>query len=165
MFLFYCRGMSFIDAVYLSKANIIGNYLIYQRHKTGQELRIGLNPQINRLIGKWSSANTEDGYLLPVLGSISSAHSARRSRTAYDTALRRTNRLLKLIASMADIPATLTTYVSRHSWASIAKSKGIPTATISDALGHDSELTTRIYLATLSTDIIDRANNIILRDL
>lgn len=66
---------------------------------------------------------------------------------------------------MAHIPFTLTTYVSRHSWASIAKTKGIPTSTISDALGQDSELTTRIYLASLSTDAINRANDLILDEL
>ncbi|HOM35306.1 MAG TPA: site-specific integrase, partial [Clostridia bacterium] len=54
---------------------------------------------------------------------------------------------------------------SRHSWASAAKEKKIPLSVISEGLGHDSELTTRIYLASLDTAEIDRANNLILRAL
>lgn len=161
MFLFYCRGMSFIDAVHLSSSDIVGNELVYRRRKTGQELRIGLNRYIYRLLDKWKSEGPSDGYLLPILHLPASARDTPL-RTQYETALRRTNKALKLIARMARIPGPLTTYVSRHSWASIAKTKGIPTSTISDALGHDSELTTQIYLATLSTDAIDRANNLIL---
>ncbi|MDE6346182.1 MAG: site-specific integrase [Muribaculaceae bacterium] len=164
MFLFYCRGMSFIDAAYLSDTNIIGNELIYRRHKTGQELRIGLNKYILQLLDKWQSGYCTGSYLLPILTGGHPAGS-KFSRTEYESALRRTNKSLKHIARMANIRTSLTTYVSRHSWASIAKSKGIPTATISDALGHDSELTTQIYLTSLSTDTIDRANAIILREL
>lgn len=53
-------------------------------------------------------------------------------------------------------------YVSRHSWASIAKSKNIPTSVISEGMGHDSEKTTQIYLASLDTSIVDKANKIVL---
>lgn len=164
MFLFYCRGMSFIDAAYLSTSDIVGNQLVYRRRKTGQELHIGLNSYIHRLLDKWKAEGQSDGFLLPILHIPGSARDASL-RTQYESALRRTNKALKLIARMAHIPGTLTTYVSRHFWASIAKTKGIPTSTISDALGHDSELTTQIYLATLSTDAIDRANNLILDEL
>jgi integrase len=57
----------------------------------------------------------------------------------------------------------LTMYVSRHSWASIAKSKNIPLSVISEGMGHESENTTRIYLTTLDTDTIDKANSLILK--
>lgn len=56
-------------------------------------------------------------------------------------------------------------YKARHSWASIAKSKNIPLSIISEGMGHDSETTTQIYLASLDTTIIDRANYLILNDL
>ena len=56
-------------------------------------------------------------------------------------------------------------HVSRHSWASIAKSKNIPISVISEGMGHDSEETTRIYLASLDGSVIDKANSIILKDL
>lgn len=59
----------------------------------------------------------------------------------------------------------LTTYIARHSWASIAKSKNVPVNVISDALGHDSIATTQIYLATIDASTIDKANEIIVKDL
>lgn len=180
MFLFYCRGMSFIDAAFLNINNICCNEIRYRRHKTGQELRIGINSHINDILAKWSSEMTmrsdenapsgckTNGFIAPILGGIKdNAATAphihvETSRREYDTALRRTNRCLKQIAALAGIPVNLTTYVSRHSWASIAKSKGIPTSTISDAMGHNSERTTQIYLATISDDKINLANDTVL---
>ena len=63
---------------------------------------------------------------------------------------------------MAQLPIPLTMYVARHSWASIAKQKQIPISVISDALGHDSEKTTLIYLSALDTSAVDNANSEIL---
>jgi len=55
--------------------------------------------------------------------------------------------------------------VARHSWASIAKEKNIPVSIISEGMGHDSEKTTLIYLASLDTTVVDNANMLILNDL
>lgn len=184
LFLFYCRGMSFIDATFLTDRNIHGNEILYYRHKTGQELRIGINGHISGLLSKWGTqpkmpTSRSPKLLIPILefgdersktqngDERSKAQNSwdSNSRKAYETSLRRINRNLKKIGQILNLDSKLTTYVSRHSWASIAKSKGIPTATISDALGHDSELTTQIYLDTIATDKINRANDIILNDL
>lgn len=70
----------------------------------------------------------------------------------------RINRNLKQIG--LDIP--LTTYVARYVWVSIAQSKNVPLSVISNALGHDSEQTTRIYLGSLDTSVVDKANSLIL---
>jgi len=72
------------------------------------------------------------------------------------------NRYLKKIAELAKIPIPLTMYVARHSWASIAQSKNVPMQAISLGMGHDNEETTRIYLASIQTNVIDNANNKIL---
>ncbi len=75
------------------------------------------------------------------------------------------NHNVKTIASKLDITIPLTLYVARHSWASVAKSKGIPLSVISEGMGHDSEATTQIYLASLDTSVVDKANSIILKSL
>ena len=72
---------------------------------------------------------------------------------------------LKEIAKLASVSIPLTLYVARHSWASIAKSKNIPISVISEGMGHDSEMTTQIYLASLDNSVVDKANTLILRDL
>ncbi|RHK71048.1 hypothetical protein DW048_18535 [Phocaeicola vulgatus] len=56
-------------------------------------------------------------------------------------------------------------YISRHSWASIAQDRKVSTDIIREGLGHDNEKTTHIYLASISTSQIDRANQIILKGL
>ena len=66
---------------------------------------------------------------------------------------------------MTSLPIPLTMYVARHSWASAAKNKNIPISVISEGMGHDSEKTTQIYLASLDTSEIDNANSIILNSL
>lgn len=59
----------------------------------------------------------------------------------------------------------LTSYVARHAWASIAHKKNISISVISEAMGHDSENTTRIYLASLDPSVVDNANRLILKSL
>ena len=84
---------------------------------------------------------------------------------ARDMFLFSVNRKLKKVAEMAGLPVPLTMYVARHAWASTAKRKNIPLSVISEGMGHDSETTTQIYLASLDTSVIDEANKLILKDL
>lgn len=158
LFLFLCRGMSFIDAVFLKKTDIKNGVLTYRRHKTGQLLHIKVIRQIEEIIDLHS--NQESQYLLPVI-----TRPGKDERKQYETALRRINKSLKVIAGMLKLPVTLTTYVSRHAWATIAKAKNVPVNVISDALGHDSITTTQIYLASIDTSVIDEVNELIVKDL
>lgn len=158
LFLFLCRGMSFIDAAYLKKEDIRGGILTYRRHKTGQMLHIKIIEPIKELIDRYS--NKKSPYLLPVI-----SRPGNDERRQYEAALRRVNNALKAIAEMAGLPVSLTTYVARHAWASIAKAKNVPLNVISDALGHDSIATTQIYLASIDASVIDRANELIIKDL
>ena len=75
------------------------------------------------------------------------------------------NRNLKKMGAMAGLSDPLTTYVMRHSWATIAQNKGIRLSVISEGLGHDNEATTQIYLISISNSKVDAANRFILDDL
>ena len=75
----------------------------------------------------------------------------------------RINNALKTVGHRAGIGVPLTMYCARHAWASIARSKNIPLQVISEGMGHDSEETTRIYLASLDAGTVDRANSLIIR--
>ena len=81
----------------------------------------------------------------------------------YLNAYHRVNRHLKKLGKILGLDTKLTMYVARHAWASIARSHNIPIAIISEAMGHDSETTTRIYLNTLDSSSVDRANNKIIK--
>ena len=155
----YTRGMSFIDMAYLKKSDLKNGILSYRRHKTGQQLHIRWESCMEETVAKYAAGCSGD-YLLPILKLPS-----KKLRSQYKSTLFRINKYLKEIARLCGIAAPLTMYVSRHSWASIAKSKNIPISVISEGMGHDSEETTRIYLASLDGSVIDKANLLILKDL
>ena len=159
LFSFYTRGMSFIDMAYLKKSDLKNGILSYRRHKTGQQLHIKWENCMEAIVAKYA-AGCSEGYLLPILRLPS-----KKLRSQYKSTLFRINKYLKEIAKLCGIATPLTMYVSRHSWASIAKSKNIPISVISEGMGHDSEETTRIYLASLDGSVIDKANLLILKDL
>lgn len=158
MFSFYMRGMSFIDMAFLKKKDLQNGILSYRRHKTNQQLFIKWEKPMQELIDKYDTSGTP--YLLPVIRNCD-----KDARGQYKREAHRINRSLKKIGKQLELAIPLTTYVARHSWASIAKSKNIPIATISEAMGHDSEITTRIYLASLDTSVVDKANSLILKAL
>lgn len=157
LFSFYTRGMSFIDMAYLKKEDLNNGTLSYRRHKTGQVLHVRWEQCMQSILNKYP--DNMSSYLLPI---ISRDEDARRQ---YRNAMRLVNNKLKHVAVLAGMPARLTMYVSRHSWASIAYSKHIPLSVISGGMGHGNEATTQIYLASLDSSVIDNANELILRGL
>lgn len=158
MFSFYTRGMSFIDIAYLKKDDLQNGVLSYRRQKTNQRLFIKWEKPMQEIVDKYNISGSS--YLLPIIKDIS-----KDERIQYQSAAHFVNSKLKKIGKLLGLTIPLTTYVARHGWASIAKSRNIPINTISEAMGHDSEMTTRIYLASLDTSIVDEANLIVLKSL
>nr|WP_302828695.1 site-specific integrase [uncultured Bacteroides sp.] len=158
MFSFYTRGMSFIDMSYLKKRNLQNGILSYRRQKTGQLLFIKWERPMQEIIDKYDTG--ESPYLLPII-----RNTDVDERQQYKNAAHLVNDKLKKLGESLGLVIPLTSYVARHAWASIAKSKNIPLATISEAMGHSSEKTTQIYLASLDTSAVDRANCQILKSL
>lgn len=156
LFSFYTRGMSFIDMAHLKKKDLQNGFLSYRRRKTGQQLVIKWERCMQEIVDKRHTCD-RNPYLLPRL------NSQNESRKQYKYAQSRINVHLKEIANMIGVSIPLSMYVARHSWASIAKSKNIPISVISEGMGHDSELTTQIYLASLDNTIVDNANAQILK--
>lgn len=158
LFSFYTRGMSFIDMAFLKKKDLQNGILTYRRHKTNQQLFIKWEKPMQEIIDKYDTSKTP--YLLPIIKDTD-ADEWRQ----YKNASHLVNDKLKKLGERLGLPVPLTSYVARHAWASIAKSKNIPVSTISEAMGHDSENTTRIYLASLDTSVVDKANSLILKSL
>ena len=154
---FFTRGMSIVDMAYLRRNDLKGGFLTYRRRKTGQRLCIRWEGCMQALLDKYPVH--ESPYLLPII---------RRSddeRRQYLNAIHLVNRQLKTLSRKLGLSSPLTMYVARHSWASIARSKHIPLSVISEGMGHHSERTTQIYLASLGNVVIDRANSRILKEL
>lgn len=155
---FCLRGMSFIDMAYLKKSDLKDGYVTYRRRKTGQQLIIQWTNEMQLILNKYPE--NESIYLLPIIRNNNTNTRCICRNKSYNI-----NHSLKKIAGMTGVNIPLTLYVARHSWASAAKTNGVPVSVISEGMGHDSESTTRIYLASLDTSIIDHANSLVINSL
>lgn len=158
LFSFYTRGMAFVDMAFLRKKDLNKGTLSYRRKKTGQLLFIKWEPCMQEIVDRYFDA--ESPYLLPLI-----KKAGVKERNQYINGMHQINKYLGKIGEDMNIPIPLTLYVARHTWASVAKSKNIPLSVICEGMGHDSETTTRIYLTSLDTTPVDRANHLILNSL
>lgn len=158
MLSFYTRGMSFVDIAYLKKADLKSGVLTYRRQKTGRRLSIKWEKPMQEILDRYG--HNDSPYLFPVI-----KDTAKDAVRQYRSTAHFINGKLKELGKRLGLGMPLTMYVARHAWASIARSKNVPLATISEAMGHDSENTTKIYLASLDTSQVDKANDIILKSL
>ena len=155
LFSFYTRGMSFVDMAYLRRTDLRNGELFYVRSKTGQRLQIRWEGCMQEILDRYPE--NPNGFLLPII-----SRPGTDFRTQYRNTLFKVNSGLRIISEMIGIQPPVTTYVARHTWATIAYNQNVPVSIISEGLGHDSERTTRIYLSTIGTDKIDSANNLII---
>ena len=105
---------------------------------------------MQEIIERYKSA-TNSTYLLNII-----KDNTNDARKQYLNALTLINRSLKSLGKLIGLDKPLSMYVARHSWASAAKAKNVPLSVISEGMGHDSEATTQIYLASLETSVVDQ---------
>lgn len=156
MFSFYTRGMSFIDMALLKKSDISNGEIEYIRSKTKQELSVGVEQEIRDIIKRWEP-KTGPVFALPIFTG------SKWDAKLYDRAFRRYWGHLNKLSELMGISPSLSSHVSRHSWATLAKRKGIPVSIIGEALGHNSEKVTQIYLDSLENNLINEANKMVIR--
>lgn len=174
LFSFYARGMSFVDIAYLRHDQISDGFIRYQRRKTGQPFVVKIVPQLQQLLDRYEWC---DPWAMPVMitgrrpqpvfpivpfENEGEKEFGKRLHAQYKHALTRFTQYLELFSIQQGLSQKLTFNVARHSWASLARSKGIPVSVISQGLGHSSETTTRIYLAELDSHQVNEANEIII---
>lgn len=149
LFSIYTCGISFVDLVYLKPENLQDGHLVYIRRKTGHRMAVQLSSPMQAILNRY--ALHSHGYLFPFLDV---RLSSRQNYDRYCCALTLYNRSLKQLGRRVGL--SLTSYVARHTWASVAyREAGSPVPVISAALGHCSERTTRIYLAGLDHRKVD----------
>ena len=158
MLSFYMRGMSFVDMANLKKSNLKNGVLTYSRKKTGQTLKIRWKHCMQEIVDR--NPPLDSIHLLPIINGTE-----ENPRRQYQTRQCYVNSNLKRLSSMLGIECNLTMYVTRHSWASIAKEMNIPVSVICDGMGHNSEKTTQIYLKSIDANKIDDANDRIISEI
>jgi site-specific recombinase XerD len=159
LFSFYTRGMNFTDMSNLKQSNIQGNRINYTRAKTRHKQRfvVEIMKPVKDILSYFETHPEKGNYLLPVLND-KVYKTPKQQKTRIQTVLKLVNRKLKDLAELAGIEAGLTTYVARHSWATIQKEMGTPTAAIGDGLGHTNSETTERYLRKFENTYLDDIN-------
>ena len=150
---YFMGGINFVDIAYLKTDNIVDGRLIYTRRKTHKLIRLPLQPKAQEIIERYR----QDGalFLFPILSAFHKTEQQQRNRV--HKVISKVNERLKEVGKELEIPIDLTTYVSRHSFATVLKREGVSTSIICESLGHRSEKVTQIYLDSFENSQIDAA--------
>lgn len=159
LFSFYCRGINFTDMAYLKPENLQSGRIVYTRAKTRNRkvFTVEIMKPVKEIIEYFDCHPFKSKYLLPILDDTR-FKTDQQKRTRIQTMLKKVNGDLKDLGAEAKIKTPITTYVARHSWATIMRNKGASDAVISEGLGHEDEKTTKIYLENFENSVLDQAN-------
>jgi len=152
-FSYLTAGINFVDMSNLMQNNVIDNRLSYIRQKTKKVITIPLQPKAFELIEKYKQSGNP--YLFPIIDKFHKTEQQKANRR--HKVISKVNKCLKEIGKELKLPIDLTTYVARHSFATVLKRSGVSTSIISESLGHSSEKITQIYLDSFENEQIDAA--------
>lgn len=158
MFSFYMRGMSFVDIAYLRKTDLRNGLLVYCRKKTNQHLMVAWEKEQQQIVDRYAHLTKDSPYLLPII-----LQEDGTEYLQYQRVLDNVNNNLKKLGELIGLKMPLTTYVARHTWASVARDMNISVAIISEGMGHRSYKTTQVYLSSIDSSRINEANKKIIR--
>ena len=156
MFSFYARGMNFVDMMKLKWTDIQDGRIYYTRSKTKGKFSIEVTPKLQEMLDYYKSQNRPTEYVFPIL--LKSDLTPQQIAYRKHKVIGNCNRKLKEIAKLAKIEKRLTTYVARHSYATILKQMGTSTDVISELLGHSDVQVTMTYLKEFENDVLDKAS-------
>ncbi len=147
-------GISFIDMAFLKIENIVDQRIKFHRRKTAKPYDIKITPQLMEILSFYIKDKNKTDFIFPVI-----------KRNTFELqykdvlwARKRYNMGLKEIGKKCGIDQRLTSYVSRHSFATQAMLQDVPLQAISAMLGHNRLSTTQIYLKSLPSEILDNYN-------
>jgi len=162
MLSFYLMGISFVDLALLKPDNIKNGRISYKRQKTGKLYDIKLVPQALAIIDLYKMEPYN--FILPIINRRTK-NDEERLRLIKDRT-RLANKYLKRMADQIETDETITTYTSRHSWATICKKLGFSIEIIAECLGHEyGNKTTAVYLDSFDQDVLDNANTVVANSL
>ena len=146
-------GINFIDIAKLKHSNIRDNQLFYNKEKTKKLICVPLQAKAIAIITKYKDEKSP--YVFPILSPFHKTEVQIANR--LHKVLAKINKHLKKIGEKLRLPLPLTTYVARHSYATVLKRAGVSTAIISESLGHSSEKITQVYLDSFDNEQINNA--------
>ena len=156
VFSYFGAGINFADIALLKYGNIQNGRVQYIRKKTGKPINFRLTDEMHAIISKYRrGSETDEDYIFPILDRR--IHKTEQQQFDRIHKMRRnTNCWLRKIGQTVGIEH-LTTYVARHTFATVLKRSGVNIAIISESLGHSDLSTTQIYLDSFENSQIDAA--------
>lgn len=155
MLMFYLMGINAIDLFEAKHSQVRNGRLEYRRAKTGKLYSVKIQPEAQEILDRYKGKT----YLLRFMEDMEG--------TNYHQFLYAVNRGLRKIGPYTTngqkklrqpIAPDISTYWSRHTWATIAAELDIPKETISEALGHEiGSRVTSIYIK-FNQKKVDEAN-------
>jgi integrase len=162
MFSFYMRGLNFIDLAEIRVKDIVSGRLEYVRQKTkrknSKSFNIEIGPEAQKILDYYIEGKQPDDRVFPI---ISKEGLPDELWDHYGQQRKNYNKYLKKIGAMVGTDS-LTSYVVRHSWATIGKKAGVNIAALSDGLGHGSMAVTEKYLDSIENTDLDKTNELII---
>jgi integrase len=142
---------------FLSPANIVNGRLEYYRKKTKKFYSIAISADAQKILKIYLKGKKKDEFIFSIINRITPFD----RRNDIVNALKIHNKRLGKMASILKIEGNITSYVARHSWASIGRMMDVPIDVISQALGHENVKTTQIYLESFERNVVDGASQMI----
>lgn len=158
MLMFYLVGINAADLFLAKKEQMVDGRLNYKRKKTGKLYSVKIQPEAMAIIEKYQGK----GFLLSPMDRYNN----------YKNYLQHMNKALSTLGinyttssekkGKAIFPQ-LSTYWSRHTWATLAYEIGIPVDVIGQALGHsDRQHTITMIYIRMDDKKVDEANRKVL---
>ncbi|MBD3723983.1 MAG: site-specific integrase [Flavobacteriaceae bacterium] len=160
-FSYFTRGLNFIDLMKMKKENIQGDTITYIRSKTKGRFVIKILPPVQEVLDYYANNDNGTDYVFPIL--LKNKLTPKQIENRKHKALRKFNKDLKELASLAGVDKNVTSYVIRHSFATNLKQLGVSTDLISVSMGHSSLEVTKNYLKEFENEVIDEANEKLLK--
>lgn len=148
-FIYYARGINFGDMCKLKNENIANGTIHYTRSKNHREYDYILHPIALEIIDYFKNypKQSDAGYVFPILLSIHDT--ARKIDQRIESALKDFNEDLKDMAEAVGWERKFTSYSLRHGFATHLRNSGVDITFIREALGHETEVQTTVYLDEL----------------
>ncbi len=150
VFSYLCNGMNLKDIFRLTWRNVDGDMIRFYRQKTSLTTRakprridVVISQPVRQILNRWGSLDrSPDNPIFPFFQpGLSPTKWELRARDL----VKQINQTTKQIGAELGIAISVTSYVARHSYATVMKRSGISAELISESLGHSNLQTTETY--------------------
>lgn len=159
------RGINFTDIARLKWDDYKHDKITFIRHKTRSKIQektsFKLTEELKTMLNYYrklwrAQKQLHNPYIFPILNGFHNTEERKHNR--INKMRKQINSNLKKVGKKLELPIKLTTYVWRHTFATVAKNTlDVPIPMISEMLGHHDLATTEAYLKQFEEEAKDKA--------